>query len=492
MMAADLFERRRAGVLLHPTSLPGAARRGALGASARRFADTLTDAGFSVWQMLPVGPVTADPSPYFARSNHAGDARLIDLETLANAGWIELDEPRAGESDTDFHARKRVEARAGFRKRASELEKAELTEFRRHNSRWLGPYALYEALKEEQGGEPWWRWPEPLRERERAALEAAGRRSRRAIEQIIFEQAIFSLQWAALRRYANERSVRLLGDLPIYVAHDSVETWLHRRNFRLDANGLPTAIAGVPPDYFSADGQIWGNPLYDWDFQHADRFRWWTNRVAAELGRFDWLRIDHFRGLEAGWSVPAGAATARDGVWVPAPGRELLKRLQRVLGGMPLVAEDLGIITAPVVALREEFDLPGMKILQFGFDGSAENPYLPHNHKRSTIVYTGTHDNDTTLGWYRSLDEPTRSHVDRYFHCAAADMPEALIRAALGSVAVLAVVPMQDLLALGSEARMNTPGTSSGNWRWGFDWQQLEPGFGERWRALNRLFGRAP
>jgi 4-alpha-glucanotransferase len=491
MMSADLYERRRAGVLLHPTSLPGAARVGALGANARRYLETISDAGFTVWQMLPVGPVTADPSPYFARSNHAGNAALIDLEALASAGWIELDAARAGEGDAGYHARKLVEARAGFRRRASELEKAELTEFRRHNSRWLGPYALYEALKLEHGGKSWAHWPEPLRNRERAALEAAGKRNRAAIEQTVFEQSIFSLQWSALRRQANERGVRLFGDLPIYVAHDSVETWLHRRNFRLDAQGLPTAVAGVPPDYFAADGQIWGNPLYDWDFMRTDRFRWWVARVEAQLERFDWVRIDHFRGLDAGWSVPVGASTARDGSWLPAPGRELLKRLKGVLGGMPLVAEDLGIITAPVVALREEFDLPGMKILQFGFDGSPENPYLPHNHKRSTIVYTGTHDNDTTLGWYRSLDERTRAHVDNYFRCRGEDMPEALIRAALGSVAVLAVVPMQDLLALGSEARMNTPGTSNGNWRWTFDWPELGSDFGARWRGLNRLFARA-
>jgi 4-alpha-glucanotransferase len=489
-MATDLYERRRAGVLLHPTSLPGAARSGALGASARRFVESIAGAGFSVWQMLPVGPVAADLSPYFARSNHAGNARLIDLEALASAGWIELDAPAAGESDSDYHARKLVEARKGFRRHASELEKAELAEFRRGNSRWLGPYALYEALKREQGGEPWWRWPVPLRDRERAALAAAAKRHRAAVEQTVFEQALFALQWTALRRYALECDVHFLGDLPIYVAHDSVETWLHRRNFRLDANGLPTSIAGVPPDYFSADGQIWGNPLYDWEFQRRDRFRWWVNRVAAQLERFEWLRIDHFRGLEAGWSVPAGALTGRDGAWIPAPGRELLKRLRSVLGVMPLVAEDLGVITAEVVALREEFDLPGMRILQFGFDGSPGNPYLPHNHKRSTIVYTGTHDNNTTLGWYRSLDERTRAHVDAYFNCGATDMPDALIRAALASVAILAVVPLQDLLALGAEARMNTPGTTTGNWHWSFEWSQIARDFAARWRGLNQLFGR--
>ena len=490
-MAASLYERRRAGVLLHPTSLPEAPRIGALGASARRFVEMIADAGFTVWQVLPVGPVTADLSPYFARSNHAGNVRLIDLEALASAGWIELDSPREGESDPDYHARKLVEARAGFRRRASELQKAELAEFRRNNARWLGPYALYEALKREQAGEPWCRWPVPLRDRERAALEAGSKRNRAAIEQTVFEQAVFASQWSALRHYALERNVRFFGDLPIYVAHDSVETWLHRRNFLLDADGMPTAVAGVPPDYFSADGQIWGNPLYDWDAQRADRFRWWVDRVRAHLERFEWLRIDHFRGLESCWSVPAGATTARDGTWVPTPGRELLKRLRSALGGMPLVAEDLGLITAPVVALREEFDLPGMKILQFGFDGSPENPYLPHNHKRSTIVYTGTHDNDTTLGWYRALDERTRAHVDEYFHCGPADMPEALIRAALASVAVLAVVPLQDLMALGSEARMNTPGTTGGNWRWSFEWAGIAADFGRRWRELNRLYGRA-
>jgi 4-alpha-glucanotransferase len=489
-MSADLFARRRAGVLLHPTSLPGASRHGALGADARRFIEAIAAAGFSVWQMLPVGPVTTDPSPYFARSNHAGNARLIELEPLMHAGWIGRDGPAGGESDHDYHARKLDEAGAGFRHRASESEKADLLDFRRHNARWLGPYALYEALKREHAGEPWWRWSVPLRDRERSAIEAAGKRQHALIEHIAFEQWLFARQWAALRAYAAERGIRLFGDLPIYVAHDSVETWLHRRNFRLDADGLPTAVTGVPPDYFSADGQIWGNPLYDWDFQRAHRFSWWTDRVRAQLERFDWLRIDHFRGLEAGWSVPAGASTARNGAWVKAPGRELLRHLRSTLGGMPLVAEDLGVITPEVVALREKFDLPGMRILQFAFDGAPENPYLPHNHKRSTLVYTGTHDNDTTLGWYRSLDPQARAHVDAYFPRGAAHMPETLIRAALGSVAILAVVPLQDLFALGSDARMNTPGTAGGNWQWGFDWDQMPRNFGAHWRALNHLYGR--
>ncbi len=489
-MSADLFARRRAGVLLHPTSLPGASRHGALGTDARRFIEAIAAAGFSVWQMLPVGPVSTDPSPYFARSNHAGNAHLIDLEPLMHAGWIGRDGPASGESDREYHARKLHEAGAGFLHWANESERAELPDFRRHNAHWLGPYALYEALKREHAGEPWWRWSVPLRDRERSAIESAGKRHHAAIEQIAFEQWLFARQWAALRAYASERGIRLFGDLPIYVAHDSVETWLHRRNFYLDADGLPAAVTGVPPDYFSADGQIWGNPLYDWDFQRAHRFSWWTDRVRAQLERFDWLRIDHFRGLEAGWSVPAGASTARNGAWVKAPGRELLRHLRSTLGGMPLVAEDLGLITPEVVALREEFDLPGMRILQFAFDGAPENSYLPHNHKRSTLVYTGTHDNDTTLGWYRSLDPQARVHVDAYFPRGAAQMPETLVRAALGSVAILAVVPLQDLFGLGSEARMNTPGTASGNWQWSFHWDQMPRNFGAHWRALNLLYGR--
>ena len=495
-MSAELCARRRAGVLLHPTSLPGAVRHGALGAAARRFIDAIAAAGFTVWQMLPVGPVTTDLSPYFARSNHAGNARLIDLEALCQAGWIEREAPAHGQGGHGdgahaWHARKLVEAADGFRRWASELERSELLEFRRHNARWLGPYALYEALKRAHDGEPWWRWSLPLRDRERSAVESAGKREHALIEQTAFEQWLFARQWAALRAYASQRGIRLFGDLPIYVAHDSVETWLHRRNFRLDAGGLPTAVAGVPPDYFSADGQIWGNPLYDWDFQRTDRFRWWVERVRAQLERFDWLRIDHFRGLVAGWSVPAGASTARAGAWVKAPGHALLKRLRSSLKGMPLVAEDLGVITDEVVTLREEFDLPGMRILQFAFDGAPDNPYLPHNHKRSTIVYTGTHDNDTTLGWYRSLDAQARAHVDAYFQRGAEKMPETLIRSALASVAILAVVPLQDLFALGGEARMNTPGTVTGNWQWAFDWGQMSPHFGAHWRALNHLYGRS-
>jgi 4-alpha-glucanotransferase len=283
----------------------------------------------------------------------------------------------------------------------------------------------------------------------------------------------------------------LFGDIPIYVAHDSVEAWAHRANFLLDAHGQPLAVAGVPPDYFSAEGQLWGNPLYDWRAMQLDGFSWWMTRLATQLERFDLVRIDHFRGLESYWEIPAGASSARTGTWQPAAGAALLERMRERFARLPLVAEDLGVITPAVEQLRRRFDLPGMRILQFGFDGSAANPYLPHNHQPRSVVYTGTHDNDTTLGWFSGLDANARRHVLRYLGCRPEDVLQSMIRAALASVAELAILPMQDLLGLGREARMNTPGTTSGNWRWCFEWDQLPADFTARWGDINRLFGRA-
>jgi 4-alpha-glucanotransferase len=486
------FDRRRSGVLLHPTSLPGAPAGGALGVSARRFIDLIADSGFSVWQMLPVGPVDADRSPYFSRSVHAGNVELIDLEELAERGWTRHEaSPHAGEPATHFRARKLLEALIGFENQADRGARQEYESFLTTHRHWLIDDGLFLALKAQHQGRPWWQWEAALRDRAPPAIADAQRRHAAAIEQFIFEQYLFNRQWQALRGHARTRGVLLFGDIPIYVAHDSVEVWAHRENFQLDAAGQPVGISGVPPDYFSADGQVWGNPLYDWPAEERDGFKWWVARFATQLERFDLLRIDHFRGLESYWAIPAGARTGRDGEWRAAPGEKLLQCLKKNLRGLPVVAEDLGVITPEVERLRDQFDLPGMRILQFAFDGSATNPYLPHNHVRHCVVYTGTHDNDTTRGWSDSLDGDTRQRVADYYGVPAAQVPHALMRSALASVARLAVLPLQDLLGLDSRARMNTPATSTGNWTWVFSWDQLPHDFATHWRHLNTTYARA-
>ncbi len=350
---------------------------------------------------------------------------------------------------------------------------------------------LFAALSREHSAAPWWTWSEPLRDRHPAALRAAAAKLAPELHALRVGQWQFAWQWSALRDYAHGRGVRLYGDLPIYLAPDSVATWTQRAQFQLSADGSPTLLAGVPPDYFAADGQLWGNPLYDWEQARRDGFAFWRARVAAALRRFDLLRLDHFRGLAGYWAVPAGARTARDGQWLPAPGSELLAALRTVAAELPLVAEDLGVITPDVVALRRAFDLPGMRVLQFGFDGAADNPHLAHNLTQHTVVYTGTHDNDTALGWYRALDPATAQRVDAYFGAGAGSMPLALVRAALASVAVLAVMPVQDLLSLGSEARYNLPGTVGDNWSWRMHEGALTPDLATRYRRLNDTFGRS-
>jgi len=449
-----VFDRRRAGVLLHPTALPG--ERGAFGAAGRAFIDWLSSAGFSVWQMLPLGPVSESRSPYWTRSDFALDAQFIDSTEAV---------------DPQRH-------------------RGEFDAFREGNEHWLEDYALFMALSEECGGFTWWDWPAPLRERESAALESARRRLAPRLELLRTEQWQAARQLTALREYAHQRDVRLFGDLPLYVAPDSATAWAHRRQLQLTSTGLPALLAGVPPDYFSADGQLWGYPLYDWKQAQRDHFVFWRMRLRVQLALFDVLRIDHFRGVVEFWAVPPDAANARAGVWHEAPGRALLEALRRDWPDLPLVAEDLGDITEAVEALRREFGLPGMRVLQFAFDGSPGNPHLPHHIDRDAVVYTGTHDNDTTLGWYRTLDDAARQRVDFLLHRDLLPMPEALLRAALASPASLAVMPIQDLLGLGSEARFNTPGTAAGNWRWKLWHGALDDGLAGWCRALNRTYGR--
>jgi 4-alpha-glucanotransferase len=486
------FAQRRAGILLHPTSLPGTGESGQLGAEAFCFVDFLAASGIGVWQMLPLGPTHADGSPYQCTSVHAGNPQLICLHRLVDWGWLE---PSGGPEDpaAESGGRRAERLRAayrGFQCNASEYDQAQYADFLHQHDAWLSDFALYAALRAEQNNRGWSEWPQPLRDREGAAMAQAQQRLSGEIEQIAFEQFLFFKQWHALRDYANGCGVLLFGDVPIFVAYDSADVWAQRDAFRLDADGQMEVVAGVPPDYFSATGQRWGNPHYRWDRIEQDGFRWWIERMRTQRELFDLIRIDHFRGFEAHWEIAADAATAVDGRWATAPGERLFEALRSNLHGLPLVAEDLGIITPEVDALRRRFDLPGMKVLQFAFGGEADNPYLPHNHEPLSVAYTGTHDNDTTLGWYTELDEATRAHVQRYLGYPGEAMPWPLIRAALASVAVLAVVPLQDVLELGSEHRMNRPGVTEGNWRWRFDWEQIPDDLATRLREMVALYGR--
>ncbi len=449
-----VLAQRRAGVLL-PASALCSAHEGALGARARRFIDWLADAGFTVWQLLPLVPVDESGSPYWARSDRAGNPALLDRHA-----------PDPG-NETDFEA------------------------WRRGQQDWLEDYLLFEAIAAEQGGRPWWQWPLPLRDRKPGALAEAARRLAAPIRELARQQWRFDLQWQALREYATSRGVHLFGDLPIYVAPDSVATWVFRDQFQLDVNGAPKAVSGVPPDYFAEDGQLWGNPLYDFETQRRDVFRFWVLRLGLQAERFDVLRIDHFRALEAYWEIPASARTAREGRWRKAPGEALLATVRRELPQLELVAEDLGLITDEVIELRKAFALPGMRVLQFAFDGDGRNPHLPHMHEPDLVAYTGTHDNDTTAGWYAALGAKQRDQVRRFLARADHEVVHALMRQALASVARMAVLPAQDLLQLGSEARLNRPGTAKGNWSWQLPLEALTPELAAYFCELNQLYGRS-
>ncbi len=466
--STDLFSIRRAGVLLHPTALPGA--WGVLGASARRFVDFLAASGVTVWQTLPLGPTHRDMSPYQSLSAHAGNPALIDLAELVDSGLLnERELAPHGSPDRNGLLALAAE-RFSMGEGGSGLDQRSYQQFRAENADWLDDFCLFCALRECHHEPSWLDWPEPLKNRESDALRAFSEREGGRIERIGFEQFLFHHQWQALRAYAHARGILLFGDIPIFVAHDSADVWSHRSLFKLDDSGKPTVVAGVPPDYFSPDGQHWGNPLYHWQAMARDSYQWWLRRLESQRHLFDLIRIDHFRGFQAYWEIPAATPEARHGYWVPGPGEDFLEACFRQFPGLPLVAENLGIISDDVEGLRKRFQLPGMTVMQFGFDGSPDNPHLLHNHHERDLVYTGTHDNDTTLGWYLSLDERTRHYVNSYLRTSGEGMPWPIIEAALQSVCFLAIVPLQDLLGLGTEARFNTPGTVVNNWMWQLDW----------------------
>jgi 4-alpha-glucanotransferase len=482
---------RRAGVLLHPTSLPGPWESGVLGADARRFIVWLEAAGFRLWQMLPIGPVGDSISPYQASSAFAGNPRLIDPEDLRTRGWLAAAQPVGG---TTWSDRQQLlhEAWVGFCARGSHEERVELSRYWQSQRSWLLPYALFRVARRRFGNGGWWTWPDGVRLRQSGAIASLLAEASAEVQEVAFEQWVFDSQWRELRSRALEAGIELIGDLPIYVDLDSTDVWWHRPLFHVDEAGRPAAVAGVPPDYFSADGQMWGNPLYDWDAMRANSFRWWVDRVQAQLRRFDYLRIDHFRGLQAFWEISEGANSGREGCWRLAPGSELLAALGAACGGQPFLAEDLGTLTEDVQALRQQFGLPGTLVAQFAFDGAAGNPYLPANHVPGSVIYSGTHDNDTVAGWYRSLDAGTRERVHRVLACGPDDMPGALLRSVWQSSAEIAMFPLQDLIGMGSESRMNTPGRVGGNWVWRFSWDEMPAGLAAECQQHAMEAGRYP
>ena len=489
--------KRKSGVLLHPTSLPGEYGIGSFGRSAREWVEKLASAGQGLWQMLPLGPTGYGDSPYQCYSAFAGNPLLIDLEALRKKGWIQ--ENLTGHDD--FHpveveyekvrAAKMPllrDAFAGFLRREDPKERDAFYAFCAREAHWLEDYALYMALKRHHRGAPWTEWPERERRRDPETMRRAHESLAEEVAYQKFLQYLFDLQWKEVKRHANESGIETVGDLPIYVALDSADVWAHPELFDLDDALKPRRVAGVPPDYFSPTGQRWGNPLYDWKRMEKEGYDWWIRRFAKSFELYDRVRIDHFRGFAAYWAIPAEEETAVNGEWVDGPGRELFDAAREALGELPILAEDLGIITPDVERLRDDLGFPGMKILQFAFDGSAGNPYLTHNHVRNCVAYTGTHDNDTTLGWYESLRD--RSQVEGYLHPGNEPIHWAAIREIFRSVASMAIFPMQDMLGLGSWARMNRPGEAAGNWRWRMSREQMEEAEWERLRRLGELYGR--
>lgn len=483
MEQAHIFAQRRCGVLLHITSLPS----GNLGKDAYRFVDFLQQAGVTVWQMLPLGPTHSDGSPYQCLSAHAGNIRLISIEKIRQQPWCNAEELTGGKISTQIALAYRQ-----FVANAAEKLQQDFAEFCVDQAYWLDDYVLFREIRHLQHSTAWFDWPAALRDRQSAALAEIREQRLESLTIRRFEQYMFHSQWQALKTYANQRGVKLFGDMPIFVAHDSADVWADPQLFTLDKAGQPEKVAGVPPDYFSETGQRWGNPLYRWQQHTETQFDWWQRRLQTQLNLFDLIRIDHFRGFEACWEIPASCDTAIEGQWVKAPGKALFSTLLSRFGELPLVAEDLGIITAEVNALREQFAMPGMKILQFAFGGDASNPYLPHQHTQDSVTYTGTHDNNTTLGWYQSLDAGSKNHLHQYAGPTSESMPGLLNRMALQSVSALAVLPMQDVLALDATHRMNVPGTTEDNWRWRFHWDMLPGDCADSLRYLIGLYGRLP
>ena len=489
---------RAGGTIVHPTSLASPFGVGDFGIGARQFVDWLAASGLSLWQVLPLVPPGAGNSPYSSGSAFMGSPWLIDLVDLRGQGLLDpddLDAPDLPAERVDYAAMQAFKwprlkkAAERLLSRAKHPLREGLDEFR-HRSSWVADATLFYALRARYQGQPWWAWPTGVREREPAALSAARGEVEEMVEVHTALQFLFDRQLEMLRARCAERGIRLIGDVPIYVDGDSADVWANRQLFQLDAGGRRESVAGVPPDAFSETGQLWGNPLYRWDRMAEDGFAWWRQRLVRALGQTDFVRIDHFRGFAAYWSVPSGASDARAGRWIRGPGLPLFDALRQELGGLPIIAEDLGIIDEPVRTLLAETGLPGMLVLHFAFGEDARNAYLPHNHHENAVVYTGTHDNDTTRSWWASVSEHVRDHVRRYYGIDGHDLVWNLIRSALASPAIMAIVPMQDVQTHDGWARMNTPAVPTGNWEWRMGRDALRPDLAERLRGLAELYGR--
>ena len=494
---------RASGVLLHPTSLPGRWGIGDLGDHAYQFVDFLHETGQQLWQVMPLGPTGYGDSPYQCFSAFAGNPMLINLNRLQAAGLLTDDDfasmPQFPHDRVDYGAvipfkldmlRRTFDRVMG---QTTADQRQDFNTFRATNAVWLDSYALFAALKAAHGGANWATWEPEIARHEPAAVQRWARELSSEIQFHAYMQYLFFLQWGALKRYANDRGIRVIGDIPIFVAYDSADVWANRAIFELDAQGNPTVVAGVPPDYFSDTGQRWGNPLYRWPVLEERGFDWWISRFRATLNLVDIIRLDHFRGFAAYWEVPAEEETAINGRWVTAPGARLFATVKREMGDLPIIAEDLGVITPDVEELRDRLGLPGMKVLHFAFGSSdPDDPYLPHNYVPRCVVYTGTHDNDTTLGWWRSLADWERTRIQTYIARDGHDICWDMIRIAFASVAETAIVPLQDILCLGSEARMNTPGMAGGNWSWRYTPEQIDNQARTRLRTITAIYGRAP
>jgi 4-alpha-glucanotransferase len=491
---------RASGVLLHPTSLPGPHGSGDFGPDARHFIDWLAAAGQTMWQILPLGGIGPGNSPYMSTSAFAGNVLLVDLAELQQQGWLATEDlapvPGLDAARVDFaivvpyRMARLAKAAAAFARDATAAQRAAFATFCAEQKSWLDDYALFMALCEAQDWRDWCDWPPALAAREPAALAEAAATNAERVAFWRFCQWSFFRQWTALRAHAHSKGVQIVGDAPIFIAHQSAEVWANQHLFELGADGRPTVVAGVPPDFFSATGQRWGNPLYRWSAHAVDGFAWWVERVRRTFELVDIVRIDHFRGFAGYWEIPASEPTAEKGRWVPGPGAALFEAIAHTLGPLPIIAEDLGIVTPDVEVLRKQFAFPGMRILQFAFGGDATDRFLPHHHEPDTVVYTGTHDNDTVAGWWAAANDNERHFARAYLATDGHDMPWAMIRAACASVADTAVHPMQDILGLPGACRMNFPGKGEGFWEWRFQWSQVHTWHAQRLADFCRLYDR--
>ena len=484
---------------MHPTSLPGRYGIGDLGPEAYRWIDFLHGSGVGLWQILPLGPTGYADSPYQCFSAFAGNPYLISPDILLEQNLITFDDlkdiPDFPEGNVDFGQviewKMNLLQQAFDRFSSGNTYKSEFIKYKESNSEWLDDFTLFMALKDIHDLKAWVYWEPAFRSRKFQAMAQARDEYKDTIAKYAFYQFIFTRQWQAIREYAANKGIRIIGDIPIYVAHDSADVWANTELFLLDETGNPTVVAGVPPDYFTKTGQLWGNPIYNWQL-HAERgYKWWITRMQMVLSMVDIVRMDHFRGFAGYWEVPADEDTAENGRWVKGPGEDLFVAIKNALGELPIIAEDLGVITPDVEALRDRFGLPGMKILQFAFDGAADHPYLPNNYSENTVAYTGTHDNETVAAWYKNTSEMNKHHAREYLNSDGSHITWDMIQALWASPAVMAVAPLQDFLELGEEARMNTPGTIGGNWGWRVLEEQISQSLQQKLLDLNHLNHRS-